>query len=528
MNYLKDRALLRGSLFLLQLAALILLMGRTFWTGFPLDDAWIHQQVARTLANLGTLGIYADRPGAGATSYLWALVLSLDHLPIWPTHSPVLFTHALNAILYLASGQLFLSILLGDGLRTRLAWTIALLFSTAGNVVWFAGSGMEAMSFIFLTLLGIYYWQRADPLRGSLGAGIVAGMLFLLRPETVLFVPLLLLFSRRPNLGRTMRLALPLCLILVTCVLMNRSWTGQAVPTTLSGRRWLYFGHFPGASYMDFMKGLLWGWTDALGKSTLGIHWGGGFWLTLGLALQGMRTIQPRCQRGLLLLVCWTLVHLATYVVLFPSMGHGGRYQPLLPGIFMALAGLGLVSVYEHFRNRHALLPQPNPQVFPALLLVGLSVVSLTRWRRWQDCAVEHINRSEIQMGQLLSTLPAEARVASFDIGAITYFSARRIVDLGGLVDPAFIPFLWSGHTADYLRREGIDHVVLPVTLSDDYPGMLNFRYRLGLLDDPTLRLVPVAVRESTVQIWSAGFSAVWNASPRQCLYRVEWQGGGT
>jgi hypothetical protein len=76
------------------------------------------------------------------------------------------------------------------------------------------------------------------------------------------------------------------------------------------------------------------------------------------------------------------------------------------------------------------------------------------------------------------------------------------------------------------LRRKAIDYVVLPVTLSDDYPGVLNFRYRLGLMDDPSLDLVPIAFRDSPVDVWLPGMSAVGNASPRQGLYRVRWKRG--
>src|SRR5450432_2924724 len=40
--------------------------------GFSIDDAWIHQDVARSFAATGTLGYDGVRFGAGATSYLWA------------------------------------------------------------------------------------------------------------------------------------------------------------------------------------------------------------------------------------------------------------------------------------------------------------------------------------------------------------------------------------------------------------------------------------------------------------------------
>src|SRR5579885_2411934 len=44
--------------------------------GFPLDDAWIHQDFARTLAQHGIFAYAPDRSGAGSTSPLWVLLLT--------------------------------------------------------------------------------------------------------------------------------------------------------------------------------------------------------------------------------------------------------------------------------------------------------------------------------------------------------------------------------------------------------------------------------------------------------------------
>jgi hypothetical protein len=517
---------LRVGLCLVQLGALVLLMGRTFWSGFPLDDAWIHQQIARTFANSGSLRLFAGSAGGGATSYLWALLLSIDHLTIWPTHSPVLFTHALNAALYLASGQCLCSILLADGFSPKLAGLLALLFSTAANGVWFAASGMEAMAFIFLTLIAIQRWQTEDPVRGSIGLGVAGALLFLLRPDSFALVPLLLVLSGRWRLVRLLRTLAPIAAAGLVYLCINRRCTGQFLPTTLAGRRWLSLSMVPGTSYWHHSLSVFLSWADALNAKTLGFRSALVFWPVCGLFLQGLLTMGSKRRRGLLALVSWSFVHLATYAILFPNLGHGGRYQPLVPGIFMMAAGLGLVSLCAHLRPSRSPSVEPAWVLAPALVLMILSSISLVRWRGWQDCAVTHINRAEVAMAKLVARLPPEARVASFDVGAMSYFSGRTILDLGGLVDPDLAQLLWAGQTSTYLRRKAIDYVVLPVTLSDDYPGVLNFRYRLGLMDDPSLDLVPIAFRDSPVDVWLPGMSAVGNASPRQGLYRVRWKRG--
>ena len=69
--------------------------------GFPLDDSWIHQTYARSLAQTGRLAYGSARASAGSTSPLWTLLLSPGYvLPI----SPFLWTYLLGAASWLLSG----------------------------------------------------------------------------------------------------------------------------------------------------------------------------------------------------------------------------------------------------------------------------------------------------------------------------------------------------------------------------------------------------------------------------------------
>jgi len=340
---------------------------------------------------------------------------------------------------------LLFSVLLRDGFTRARAWTGALLFSLAANGVWFVVSGMEATSFVFLSLLCIYFWQRAEPSRGSVGAGIAAAALFLLRPEAILLAPILLIRSGRPRLAPAMKLLLPVVLVALGYVTTNWMLTGHPSPATLEGRRWLYFGGAAGLRRIDFVSRFLLDWADRLASYVLVMPWGLAFWPALGLAIQGGLKIARRKARGAGALCVWALAHLATFAVLLPSPGHAGRYQPLLPGLFLLLVGEGLVSVVHtrrRLRHRESLA---RPQVWPALALLGsLSAVALSNWREAHAAVVAHINASEVGAARLVAQLPARARVASFDIGAISFFSGRRVLDLGGLADPSLAPLLWQ------------------------------------------------------------------------------------
>jgi hypothetical protein len=128
--------------------------------GFSIDDAWIHQAVARTFAQTGTLGYAPGQFGAGATSYLWAALLAANYR--WLHADPVLYTLALNVAFYLGTGQVLLAMTLRAvaGPARALVGAAEAVFAVGlamlgGNCIWFAFSGMEAMLLVFLSTLAI-------------------------------------------------------------------------------------------------------------------------------------------------------------------------------------------------------------------------------------------------------------------------------------------------------------------------------------------------------------------------------------
>ena len=182
--------------------------GRT--RGFPLDDAWIHQVVARTFAETGTLGYVPGAYGTGATSYLWAALLAIGQKI---GADPVVFTGVLGLAGSLGVGQALLSLVRGqgDGELAPSDLAAVALACAGGDLTWFAFSGMEA-SFVAAAGLAAIAAATGPALgakaeghgarRAALLAGAFAGVAALTRPD---FVPLggivaALVFARRRNL----------------------------------------------------------------------------------------------------------------------------------------------------------------------------------------------------------------------------------------------------------------------------------------------------------------------------------------
>jgi hypothetical protein len=120
------------------------------------------------------------------------------------------------------------------------------------------------------------------------------------------------------------------------------------------------------------------------------------------------------------------------------------------------------------------------------------------------------------------ANLPANAVVAVFDIGGIGYFSHRRIVDLGGLTDPAFVPHLYDRSVRRYLEDHRIVWLVLPIDPDKDETSRDGFIALLGLQDTDGFHKVRAAAFEGDSRTWMIGWTATGHAARSQVLYRVE------
>jgi hypothetical protein len=535
---------------LLSHAALILLQGGALFAfagsfaamhGFPLDDAWIHQVVARTFAETGTLGYVAGHHGAAATSYLWAALLAINFRVVHV--DPVSFTLALNVVFTLGSGQCLLLFLRRPG-RDASASDLALdardlllvaLATLGANYLWFAFSGMEATLFVFLSLLAVASATQEDDARATtrmLLAGAATGALALTRPEGALLGPALAawVFWSRKSWRDAALLAAPWAASLALYVGSNLVKTGSAAPATLTGRRWLWLDD-SGLSWPAHVIEFFDAWLLRLREYTLGTSANVAFWLSLGCAFIGIAYVVRGKNNGLKLFVGWTLLHFLTYAVILPTPGHAGRYQPLTPIAYLLLVGIGSIELLDAIaawvigerRMRGAHVVVAVLALAPWFGLVGVGVRDM---RDYHTKAVAHVRTTEVGLGPVIDALPKDARVASFDIGGSGFFAKRRVIDIGGLVDAGAVPLMKAGRIWEYLRDNRVDYVILPMGYAPlEFPDPINFGQRLHLLENPALDLELVRVLDSPPEVWGPSIRATANASPVQNVYRITYTG---
>jgi hypothetical protein len=164
------------------------------FTGFPLDDAWIHQTYARNLARSGQLAFVPGVPSAGSTAPLWSLLLSLGYLLGVPYK---VWTYGLGMVLLGLTGWTMTR--LGARLfpkQPQIGLWAGLFCLLEWHHIWAAVSGMETILFVWLSLFLVErYLAAPTPAPRSLTPdfrlGLLGGLLILTRPEGVGLVGLI-------------------------------------------------------------------------------------------------------------------------------------------------------------------------------------------------------------------------------------------------------------------------------------------------------------------------------------------------
>ncbi|RAI38520.1 hypothetical protein, partial [Rhodoplanes roseus] len=370
----------------------------------------------------------------------------------------------------------------------------------------------------------------------ALAAGTGGAVAILLRPEAVIFVAMLAghgILTRRPWRD-LVRLLVPCAVALGLFALWNIWTSHSALPVTFSGRKWLYFGDAlsDGPSLRLAIK-LLVDWWRQIVRFFLGVEAGPRTTLLLsvlcGLVMvAGVVRLAMAGARTTLLLLAMTFADAVLYAVMLPNPGHGMRYQAMLLVFVFPLLALGVMEVVGRAISACGFTGRRDRIDAVVVSLAGVVALhSLVDWMRITDEGIRHIEGTHKRMAQWIAeTLPPGTPVASFDIGVLGYFGNVAVTDLGGLVDPAFVPHLFARTSARVLKERGIGWLVLP---DDEPPGpgpdpsCTGFSVRLRLCGSADMIRTEVVAFHTAPADFDRSFAATTHAGRGQVLYRLTW-----
>ena len=430
-------------------------------SGFPLDDAWIHQTYARSLA-AGRGWSYAGGPAtAGSTSPLWTI---LQVPAFWLRIPPVAWSSALGiGLLFVNAAWVRRWIGRADPEASRYALFLGLV---EWHLVWAALSGMEtilycawisAAVFFFFPLNSDIRWKDA-PFPAIFLLGLLGGGGIWIRPEAVLLtgmiLPTIVLRWKTIATGRRGIFLLGMIIPVAAYFLFQFSLSGRLLPNTF----FVKSAEYSALTSISIFVRLLQPWPALLaGPAAIAV-------LFVPAAVAAL--LRERRWTALVPAV-WAAVHLAVYAVQLPATYQHGRYfLPLLP----VLIGYGAYGYAVLRRRGETLLPARI-----VLRALGVSAAALAAVFLWIGARqfvrdVQTIEEIVAASKWIRDNTPADTVVAAHDIGALGFWGERRIVDLGGVTDLSAIPLLNGGVSLpEFLRRTAADLIMsMPVFYHDD------------------------------------------------------------
>lgn len=417
------------------------------WRSVPLDDVWIHQVYARSIAEGQPFAYNPGEQETGSTSPLWAFLLAPAHVVGIP---PVAFTKILCIVLTALAAWAGWRIARAMG-ESRAGMLFAVALPLMPYFAFAAVSGTEVPLFVFLSLLAVEMLLRGRPRAG----GLVTGLAILSRPEGFLLLgagALSIAVARpreRDRLAGAVAFLLVAGAVVAPWVLYCVVATGRPLPATFYAK-----AHWFGP--LDFAQigkiGALLADQSFIG-STIGravaIPQ-----IVIGLAMIVLGTV--RCVRGGRTTLI--LVGLSGWLFLYAlsmTTPLGERWPADLPGsvrnfyfaryLLPGFAPLLLVFVLgvEELRRRVSGRAGRVAVVAILLLLVASSLAGHGRMRSVYSWNCRNIEELQVVAARWVATnIPEEASVGVSDAGAMRYFGRHRIFDLVGLNSHRLLPLM--------------------------------------------------------------------------------------
>jgi hypothetical protein len=481
------------------------------FSGFPLDDAWIHQTYARNLARSGQLAFVLGVPSAGSTAPLWSFLLSLGYLSGIPFK---IWTYGLGLILLGLTGwtvsrlgaRLFPEqpgVGLWAGLFCLFEW----------HLIWAAVSGMETILFVWLSLFlveryvatkqtvnrRIGEWSDDHSPLADFGLGLSGGLLILTRPEGLGLVGLVGLdmaygwWRQRRELIETegtygnshapgvptssyefsllrawLWLAAGVALLLAPYIAFHLWATGLPFPNTFYAKQAEYhviLDHFP---LWQRLFGSFGEPVETVQGVFRVIFVGAQLLLLPGLLFGAWLTFKER-RTGLIFIWLWWVGFLLLYGLRLPVTYQHGRYQ--IPAVaWVILLGVwGTARLLQKIPGRNVALRALSRTWVLSLAVLALAFTVIGAQAYGRD--VRFIESEMVATARWLdSQTPAHALIAAHDIGAIGYFAQRPLIDLAGLITPEVIPIIRNEAALfDFISRRQADYLV---TFPSWYPEL--------------------------------------------------------
>ncbi len=432
--------------------------------GFPLDDPWIHLTFAKNLAEYQSFSYFKDQMAtAGSTSPLYTILAAIGFIF---TNNEMLLSYALGILFFVFAAISFYKLSsLEFGAENIFALICTAIFVSDKWMSFIAVSGMETTMYVFFLIACAYYYRK----RQAVPFAIFLGLILWGRPDGVAFIGALVVdylvvrYFAKSDTGlhlfdknQFIKIAAIFGGIILLYFAMNFALSGSPLPNTYNAKLTYYSPEF--RSRGDFLKFEVWDYFTA-GVYAIMM---GGFIFSI-FKLIGDFTKKKYNRNFLYIVFIFALVFIYWYKL--PYAHRFGRYMmPIIP-FFILVSSIGIVNLARLIGQSARSKQVANGLAF--ILLGIMLVMGISNYvDNKETYAIENKYISDRQVAAamwLRDNTPPDAVIGTHDVGAIGFYSGRKIVDVVGLVTPELISKLndkdYVAYITDFMKKEGVTHL---------------------------------------------------------------------
>jgi len=423
----------------------------------PLDDAYIHFQYARVMAESHPFSYNPEQPKtSGATSLLYPPLLAIGYMIGFQGERLAWWALILGGLSWIGSTWLVYRISASNGgpYAQWIGIAIAGAFALHGSLGWAFMSGMETGLMIFLCLLTFWNITRGD-LRNAM---IVGAITALMRPEGAAVGILAALYlavqrAMRAKSWSGVYRDMPLYILPIVAAgvqpLLNLVNTGSLTASGMIAKS-LFYNVPPDtgvaisatiSNVARIFQELITGISNVDGEYRTTI-------LTLAailtLCFGVLNAFRYRRLNSAVLVLGWILALALLVATLETAFWQFKRYQMPIIALMYPLAAWPVVALTRpNQRNRtsNPVIGGPGVVGLIALVAVALlfndSIRALGDFTRYYGDNAREVNASQIAMAHWAEqNLPTDAVVGVHDIGVMRYLGNRTTFDVVGLTTP--------------------------------------------------------------------------------------------
>jgi tetratricopeptide (TPR) repeat protein len=422
--------------------------------GFPLDDPWIHLTFAKNLVDYHSFSYFrTEMATAGSTSPVYTLILAAG---FFISRNEMILSYVLGISFLILSSIFFYKLTSFDFARENYYAIIATAILIADKWMNFVSvSGMETTLFIFILLATAYFYRQ----RNAVLFAVFFSLIMWARPDGIAFIGALavdyFIVTRLSKSDRELRLftkndfiriGITITIFLVLYFAMNLVLSGSLLPNTYNAKLTYYSPEF--RSRAEFFKNEVWNYfiAGAYGIAMIGFLAGSVFAL-LGLL--------KKKYTPYLLYIMFVAALVFIYWYKLPYAHRFGRYMmPVIP-FFILVSSMGfrdLFKIAASYMNSAKIAS--GGIIITLLIILSYSLFNYADNKSNYAAECKYISDRQVAAAIWIKNNTNENDIiATHDVGAIGYYSDRKIVDVAGLVTPGLIDKISDLNYVSYMKE---------------------------------------------------------------------------